>query len=333
MSTQKFRDTFRGKSSRTLVASLLLVGGISFGALGHASANSLTYKGITLTPAVVNIALQPDQQAAQFTVNVTNNTRTSQTLQLSTLDFRSLNETGGVAFVGSNAAQLTSTHGLASWLDFDKTPLELAPHASKNVSVTVDNRSDLAPGGHYAAILFRANTADTTTGTNHVAINQVVSSLVFVSKVDGARYGIKLVKTSVDGNWLHLPSTANVVFQNTGNIQSVPRGLVTVNSPTSREVSRGIINPDSNLVLPDSRRLYQVKLTPTGRVWWPGMHHLTLQYRYDGSAELQTTTTTFFYASPAVTGVIIVLLLVLGYGLRKRRQIFRFIKRSRQRFL
>ncbi|HSX35789.1 MAG TPA: hypothetical protein VLH84_02535 [Patescibacteria group bacterium] len=292
------------------------------------SADSITYKGITLTPAVINLDLQKGQTRASFDIQVSNNTSEPQALTISSIDFRSLNETGGVAFIGSEASEFDHKYGLASWLDLGNGSVELAPGQTKTVSVAVDNRMDLSPGGHYAAVLFRsAGVSSVTGGANPVAINQVVSSLVFVRKTEGAKFSIGLEQLSVPRGWFRLPSAINVVFKNTGNIQLVPRGLITVSGPFSHEVSRGIVNTDSNLVLPGGSRLYQVNLFKTGHVWWPGIYHVRVQYRYDGSVALQTATAAFLYLDPMLIGIVLVVIAVSWYSIRKRQYIFRLLRR------
>jgi len=87
---------------------------------------------------------------------VTNNTKSRCALRTSSLDFKSLNESGGWAFVTNGTDQLGHKYGLASWLTIPPDLIELQPNQTKPVKITVDNRSDLSPGGHYAAVLFKA---------------------------------------------------------------------------------------------------------------------------------------------------------------------------------
>jgi hypothetical protein len=320
---------------RLLLVALLLCTLVIQSHPADVSASSIKYKGITLTPAIVNLDLQPGQSRASFDIEVTNNTNSSQSLAMSSLDFKSLNETGGVAFIGSKASQVDHKYGLASWLNLGTHNVELAPGQTKTASITVENRSDLSAGGHYAAVLFKS-TNDGSTGNraNQVAINEVVSTLVFVRKLEGAKYGISLEQLSVPSGWLRMPSSLNVVFKNTGNTQLTPRGILTVSGPLSPEVSRGIINPDSSLVLPESSRLYQTSLIRTGHAWWPGVYHATVQYRYDGTSDVQTATTSFFYASPVFIALLLVGIAVIWCAIRWRKSLqrslsyFRLRKRS-----
>jgi len=294
--------------------------------IASAAPNAISYKGITLTPAVVNLDLREGQDQAQCAVHVTNNTHTKQSLTVSTLDFKSLNTTGGVAFIGSEANQVAYKYGLASWLDTGEGAVELNAGETKALTITVENRGDLSAGGHYAAILFRTVGGNTSKGSNQVALNEVVSCLVFARKLSGAQYGMSLQTLAVAHNWFTLPASVNAVFRNTGNVQTTPRGLVTITGPSGSEALRGIVNPDSNLVLPDSSRLYQTALTRTGSTWWPGTYHVHLQYRYDGTTTVQTADATFFYLSPVCVLLAVVILVGLGWAVRRRRYLRRKLR-------
>jgi len=276
---------------------------------GRASADSITYKGISLTPSILNVDVQKDAAETNFTIYATNNTRAKQVLYLSSLDFKSLNETGGLTFIGNDVNKLTYKYGLASWLNISTAPVELAPNETKGVTITVENRADLAPGGHYAAVLFKTTPQSTPGNNNQVAINQVVSSLVFVRKLDGAQYKLDLVKAALPHSLFRMPDSLNVVFRNTGNIQEIPRGIISVLSPRSQEVARGIINTDSSLVLPDSSRLYQVPLKKISSSWLPGRYKVDMQYRPDDSITVQHAAIYFWHIS--LWQIILPILLVL----------------------
>jgi len=286
---------------------------------------SITYQGISLTPAIVQIPLKAGDVTANFTIQVTNNTKAPQTLAVSSLDFRSLNETGGLTFIGND---VNNKHGLASWLDGPTQPVSVAPGATNTLKFMIENRSDLAPGGHYAAILFEATNSGTGKSGNHVALNQVVSTLVFVSKLTaGAKPAISFTHASTNGNLFKRPDTANIVFRNTGNLQSIPRGLVVISSPFSHELERGIINTDSSLLLPDATRLYQVPLHTSGNGWWLGHFHGQISYRYGGQNQFQTARFSFWYINPFIVLFLGVIVVVGGLSWRYRQPARKYLRK------
>lgn len=295
--------------------------------VAHGQAAPISYKGITVTPAIVNIDLQSGQAKANFELTVTNNTKQDQVLTLSSIDFEASNQLGGLSFQGSDV----NKHGLASWLDYGKEPIGLAPGESKSIPVIVDNRADLSPGGHYAAVLFKANSATSSEGANRVALNPVVSSLIFVRKLDGAQSKLELLQISTLNTVLSMPDAANITIKNTGNVQETPRGIVTITDPFSHEVSRGILNTDSNQVLPESTRLFQTPLIDTGRAWIPGKYTITVQYRYEGSVKVKQASATFWYINPVGIASLVVLVAIAWIVIQNRRNVRRNLRRKIQR--
>ncbi len=318
------------KHSRLVLLTLslsLLIGLAGSKTVGAAPAISI--KGITLSPAIANVDLQKGQTVANFNVMVTNNTQNDLVLHVSSVDFKSLNNSGGLAFITSKPTGAAYKYGLTSWLNTGTKTVELKAHQLKPVTITVENRTDLSPGGHYAAVLFMV--ANGGKGANtRVNLNQVVSTLVFVRKIDGERYGISLEQPSLPTSWLHAPTNIDLFFKNTGNIQEIPRGLVTITSPLSHEVSRAVINTNSSLVLPDSARLNRVALFATGHTWLPGVYRVHIDYRYDGAPTYQSYDGTFFYAGLPSVAVSLGGLFVVVYVVRQLHRLYRKAKRRHQ---
>lgn len=284
---------------------------------------SITYHGITVTPAIIKIDLKPGQPQADFNISVTNNTNQDLDLVVSSVDFKSLNSSGGLAFISSTSSQLNQSHGLASWLQFGVQNIHLIPKQSLSVPVIVQNRADLAPGGHYAAVLFKGEASSTDKGATHVAINQVASSLVFIQKLGGEKFGISLAKPKVPTSWLHLPSSINLFFRNTGNTQEVPYGIVTITDPLGKEVSRGQINTEQSLVLPDSTRLYRTPLLSTGHSWLGGKYKVKVVYHSDGVKFTRTMTSEFMYFNLKFIVLAILIIFVAVIVVRKSSKLLR----------
>lgn len=262
-----------------------------------ASADSITAAGITVTPAIINLDLQKDQLTSSFDVLLTNNTNKPVTLSVTSVDFKSLNDTGGLTFIGSNVAEATRKHALANWLTTPSKPVTIAAKQSSKIPIIIENRTDLGPGGHYAAILYTISDVGGSAGSTKVNVNEVASTLVFVRKLDGAQFGISLNKFRVTFSWFHIPTNINLYFKNTGNIQVVPRGLITVFSPKDIEVSRGQINTDSALILPNNTRIYRTALFKTGNPWLPGVYKVHVYYHIDGSDKLQYADSSFTFVN------------------------------------
>lgn len=262
-----------------------------------ASASTVTAAGITVSPAIINLDLQKDQLTNSFNVSLTNNTNTPVTLTISSVDFKSLNDSGGLTFIGSNVAEATRKHALAAWITTPTESVTIAAKQTTKIPIVIENRTDLGPGGHYAALLYTISDVGTASGPTKVNVNEVASTLVFVRKLDGAQFGINLNKFRVRFSWFHLPTNIDLNFVNTGNIQVVPRGLITVVGPSSKEASRGQINTDSALVLPNNTRLYRTALFGTGSTWLPGTYKVHVSYHIDGFDIMQSADSSFTFVN------------------------------------
>lgn len=275
---------------------VLLSGWLFYGLVAPVSAaTDPPLSAITIEPYLQEVVLQPGEAAKSFKLEVTNNTSANFDFKLQAVDFGSLDETGGVLFTGGRGNELASKYGLANWLVLDLGSRSLAPGQKTAIEVTIDNRSDLAPGGHYAAIVLASQAGQGQPGQALVNLQKNLSALVFAKKVGGEIYDLKLDRVDFSKNLLVLPSKVNLRFQNTGNVHVVPRGLVVITDPFNRVVRRGVINPESGIILPGSFRVYPTQLSATGGLNLPGPYKLSINYRFDGQDEFQAATLRFSY--------------------------------------
>lgn len=288
---------------------------LSLGAL-PASAASISLKGLSISPAIEQFNLAPSQKQLSYKINIDNNQPYPVRVLISSLDFKSLNDSGGLAFIGSSGSQLEHRYGLANWLSLPGH-VDLPAGGGKTVKVTIDNRQDLSPGGHYAAILFKL-AGSPGPGTNKVLIDQVISSLLFVSKSgNGERYAVSLSKVSFNAGWFGWPSEAKLYFANSGNVQTAPRGTLLLRG------SQQIINQDSNLVLPGSQRVYTTPLEAS-KPFWPWVYHAQIAFRADGVNTYQSATISLLYINPWFLLIPLALLIwLLAAKPRLRRWLWR----------
>lgn len=252
-----------------------------------ATSAATTPKGITLSPPEQQVVIQPTDAAKTFNLTLANHTGSLQELDLTTSDFGSLNDTGGVLLEGSNS--YTQHYGLVSWLSLGTDTVILRPAESRSVPVTIYNRNSLQPGGHYGSVVATVNSTLNSQSGNMVAVNQRLLSLILVDKVGGEHFNLKLDGLEQNGNWLRLPNNIKLHFQNPGNVHVVPRGLVKLISPGGTVVAQGIINESSAFILPESFQDVYVPLTSVASAPpLPGLYHLSVQYRYDGITNYAT---------------------------------------------
>lgn len=297
----------------------LLLGGVFFHpSLVLAESNE---GGLTVSPMFEEVNLAQSDKQKDFTIALTNHNDTLMTLRLSLLDFGSLDESGGVAFVGAGN-NLEKKYALASWMRPEKDVVTIHPGETQNVKITIENREDLGPGGHYGAITLRAGgeTEDINV-TNEVAINQLFTVLVFVKKLGGEIYHLDLKDVEAPHNIVTTPDTVYVRFQNSGNVHVVPRGIVTVSDSLGRVVAKGIINEESGLILPETQRLYPVHLRSLLLSFVPGRYTLAVEWRYDGNDDFSVQTIPFdFLPLLDIIGFLLMIVMIGWYGVRRRRK-------------
>lgn len=316
-----------------VIATCLLsmgVASITASAETKAEPKPISYSGVTVAPAIQKLTLTPGQATAPFNVVVTNNTLEPVDLLLSSVDFKSLNESGGLAFIDSDAGSVSHKYGLASWLNLGVPTLHLEPKQSQLIPMSIENRQDLSPGGHYAAVLFRSDKPNTNSGATHVAINQVVSMLVFVQKLGGEKFAVTMKPLSFAIRLFSLPSSLDLSFRNTGNIQATPNGLVTITDPAGRSVSQGQINPESSLVLPDSQRVFKTPMIKVSTALLPGIYTVKTTYHAENGSSTGVSSSKILYINIAAIAIASALILLFGIVVRKATILLRSRRQNKK---
>lgn len=308
-----------GRFARWIVTALIAAGSIV--TLTPAAPARAAAGGLSIGPFLQEVTLEPGQTDSSFRITVTNTTKTELPLRLSVVDFGAADEAGGINFLPS-ADNLERRYGLASWMRLEKDSLVLAPGSVQQVMVTVENRESLSPGGHYGAVIFEVDT-DLGSGEIQPKVNftKAVSTLVLAKKIGGERQSMTLTGSTWSGPPFSLPREAKLRFLNNGNVHATARGDVTLTDSFGRVIGSGQLNQESTVVLPESLRVYPVKLVSQGTLWLPGWVTLTIRYKVSDTARFTTTTSSFFIATPRSVVVTIGLLLVVVATVRYRKHV------------
>jgi hypothetical protein len=220
---------------------------------------------------------------------------------------------------------LNNKYGLASWVSLEKDAIVLEPNETQKIKIKIENKESLSPGGHYAAIMAKMDDEKSVSSMSesNIAFDPSFASLIFVRKVGGEIYNLGLKESEIKNSLIGLPSNIRLRFQNSGNVQVVPRGVVKITDPLGREVLRGIINSDSSLILPETFRSYTVALNDVSFAFVPGKYKVSIEYRYDGKDDftIESKDIDFIPQVAILAGLIILSLLVLyvwyKFGSRK----------------
>ena len=266
---------------------------------------------ITVEPALQEVVLE-DQVEVPITIELENTADIAQSFILKAVDFGTLDESGGVAFLGTGDPR---DYDVASWLSIPVNEILVPPASKTKLTVTVTNSGKLTPGGHYGALLFENSTPNETgEGDPYIAVRQVFSSLIYMRKVGGEIFSLSLDEFSYPKSAFLLPKITSVRFTNDGNTHVVPRGSIRVTDPIGRTVERAILNEESALVLPKAARKFQEDFSSLGLAWMPGRYTVLLEYRYDGkeSYEKKIEKHWHFPLPSIAVGAIFIMLLVVA---------------------
>lgn len=272
-----------------------------------------TDSGFILSPPFKEIVLEKEASPSSYFIEITNNTPLHQTFHLSVVDFSSLDESGGVAFLGTRPEILERKYSLASWVSLEKDVLEADSRKLQKIKVTIVNKESLSPGGHYAAVVVTLNSQKEK--SRNISLNAAFASLIFVKKSGGEIYRLDLLGKEIRSRSLGLPNKIDLRFQNSGNVHLVPRGTITLTDPRGVLISSGAINPESGIILPESFRVYHTVL---GRLAWPilpGFYAFNTQYRYEGREDFVKNSTLFFFPGIGGIAALVIFLLTISFVL------------------
>ena len=288
---------------RKLVASVLFSFLFMLGGRASAAAPS----GLTVSPAFQQVTIQAGASDQPVSFKITNDRPVAQNLSFSVRDFNTLNESGGLFFVGTNPTDLQKKYGLAKWFSLPTKNITLQSHQTITLNGQILNLPDLSAGGHYGALMISLG-SDQPNG--RVGFNPIASSLLFVTKPQGAIYQLSLSNVYFKHSLVSLPGSVTLRFQNTGNVHIVPRGSVYINGPNGRLVSKGIINQNSNIILPGTFRRYNVTLNKISGTSAIGTYKLHADFRFDGINQYRSYEKNVFHIPMAE--LILIILIIIG---------------------
>jgi len=268
--------------------------------------------GIEISPVYQNVSLGTNQPSVTNYVTLVNSTPVPESFALSTVDFGSLNETGGVAFLGTSSSSYARKYGLSRWMKLNESSVTLTPGQSTNIALTIENSPSLSYGGHYGAILATAQTAPSGSKISaHVGVLEVLSSLFLLVKAGGPMPNLRVISQRVEDRFLQMPTQIDTLFQDQGDVHVVPRGVINITDPTGKLVARGALDVNSSAILPATLRKYSTPLLQLTSAWLPGYYKVSMVYRYDGTTATKTFVSGFWYFDFAGLWILVFLVLVL----------------------
>lgn len=250
----------------------------------HAS----SLNGISVTPAVMRIDLSSDSSVAELLY--TNNSQEPVTLHLDVKNFSALEDGWTVQFSNQPNSQ-NFRYSLSSWIKFDSTNVVLAPGEHRTIKVYID-KNGLPSGGHYASIQATIESADEQ---GSLGIRGALSSLLFVRGASGKQTESGTIqKITMNSQHYSFPSSIELTFNNTGNVETVPYGECTVSQRGNKMVAKAIMNEDSLITLPETVRTYTLPIRKLSSTLFPGTYFLNCSLHLDKDTNQITYTRSFF---------------------------------------
>lgn len=263
--------------------------------------------GITVSPAITSLDLSRDP--ASFTLRYTNSTASSVRLTFNAKDFTSLEEGWRIKFLDETDAR-DYHYSLSSWLSFSPSTILLKPGETSEVQVNVRGQS-LSGGGHYASVITDIAAAPPT--GKAVTIKSELVSLVFVRANTGFEHDEARIAgfTAGSNNIYSLPQTYILRFDNSGNTELVPHGLVIVRNFLNQEVARGILNEDSLITLPETIRRLDIPVSKSSHWPFPGPYQASLTLTYGQNQTLSSDYQFFSFGSHLNLVIIVLIPLII----------------------
>lgn len=271
--------------------------------------------GIRLSPAFEEVVMSEEDKEKKIEIQLQNNDSSEVTFELFPINFRLVDDYGKVGFMGQESKEYS--FALSSFIRLDDSTYTLEPGEKITIPVTIENRQDLSPGGHYAAIVARV-----IQDTSKTSISPALSSLILLRKTGGESFNISVR----DAGWprglitFNYEDSFSILFQNQGNVHLTPFGEIRVEDMLGRTLYKGVVNTSSLKVFPLSRRYIPARLTKMDWSLPLSINKISIK----GHDSLDKVTylheDSFIYIHPLVLPLVVFLVIVRLVGMSKVRK-------------
>lgn len=242
--------------------------------------------------AASNLGLFVSPPTQQITVEKGNTDTGSITLMNHTPNFLHIQATASDFVVNNTegipeflSSSLGNRFSAADWIKMSHQTFTLAPEEKKIVSYTITVPVNAASGGHYAAVIFTANGINQDNAAN-AKITLGVASLLSLT-VPGAIRESLIGTMEVPVFQEYGPVKINTTLTNTGDIDLIPQGSLTIKNMFGQVVSTTQV--EAQHIFPEASKTYE--FTFPGK-WHAGRYNAIFNLKY-GNNQVLTTQETF----------------------------------------
>lgn len=272
---------------------------------------------VAVSPAFTEVTLEKPLQRKEIEFTYVNKSNSTIELEIGVIDIKQ-KDNGVIQYIGQEVGSYS--YSLASFLRPEASTVVLESGEEKKFQVGVQNREDLSPGGHYAAVIAKLKNASKT--RNGARVEPSLSALVLLRKTGGERFNLSLISS----NWpqetvtFAVPRSIELTFQNEGNVHLIPYGVVEVHDFLGRKTYKGVLNVSSLRVFPETRRGITADLIP---IDW----HLPISinsFTVKGNDSLEKVQfnykSTFVYIDPVTSSFVVLGILIVWILIKKRKK-------------
>jgi len=258
---------------------------ISIGLLSSFPLAGFAASGIGLSPAKMEVSLEPGQQVGKE-ITVINSTDRSLVFNVEIQDF-----IGGDSPTSPTKiiTDKSSPYSLRDYLSISGNNLHfiLPSGGKRSVPFTIKLPGDIAGGGYYAGILF----SSTDLATSSIKVTTRLGALIFVrvpgqvsTRGETKEFGLRLDKDS------SIP-TFDILFENQGEMHLNPYGYISIRNWWGKEID--FINIKPWFVMPHSQRMISIA---SDKPFQSGWYRVTLKLNrgYEDTIDTLTTSVTIW---------------------------------------
>lgn len=225
----------------------------------HAQADTQTFLGIIIDPAIIITDVDPGQLYTT-TINLTHNFESDKavTFYPKAYPFTQSGESGSPEYMfDTNLPDVVNT---GAWVEFEEDEYVLNQGETKKSHISIQIPEEADPGGYYVALMY----GDTPEKTGEaVSVSKNIVSLVFLTVRGEAEQDGQIIEFSTDKTlYEFLPVNFIIRYENTGTVHQLPGGNIFVHKgDISNPVGTLVFNENQGMSLPDATREYNESFT------------------------------------------------------------------------
>jgi hypothetical protein len=209
---------------------------------------------LTLSPISIQLESKPASQLSSQ-IRIRNNGKDNESLVL-TLGTFIADSTGE----NPKLVDATERDTFLNWLKFENSQVSIAPGEWKQIPFTIDVPPEAVYSYYYAIFVTREN--ENRALENAETVIKGSPAILVLLNIDSPEAKKEVVLDSFKSNsWFveSLPYEFEIAVKNTGNVHVSPFGNIFIDGQNKKDLAVLPVNPNSNVILPNTQREYRVK--------------------------------------------------------------------------